>query len=74
MNSLLRKTDLPVGNDLAYVTDAIVTTNREYLQPRSVLGFWKKISVSLVILVAIVATSGWLYLIAKSVGAFVRWL
>jgi hypothetical protein len=73
MKSLLRETD-PVDNVLAFVTDAKVIIGPENLPLGSALGFWKKCSVSVVILVAIISTSGWLYLIAKSVVAFVRWL
>jgi hypothetical protein len=74
MKSLLRKGGLPVDNDLAFVTDPIPTTNLEKLQRSWTLGFWKKFSVAVVFLMAIVATSGWLYLIAMSVGTFVQWL
>jgi hypothetical protein len=74
MNSLLGKGDLPLDNDDLIFADPPVTPNRENLLPGSGPGFWKKCSVSVIVLVAIIATSGWLYLIAKFIGTLVHWL
>lgn len=73
MNSLLRKSDLPADNDDLAFADPTVTFAQNSLQTGFSLAFWKKCSVLVVVLVAIIATSGWLYLIAKLVGAFVHW-
>ena len=68
MNQLLRKHDLPTDNELG-LGDARVTINQEDLQPS-----WAGISgIILVSLLAVVAASGWVFLIAMLVASFASW-
>ena len=69
MNSLRRRRDLSLDkNDPVFAEPPVAIP----AQARSdSLKFWKKCSVLVVVLVAIIATAGWLYLIASSIGAFV---
>jgi hypothetical protein len=68
MKPSLRERGIPIDNDFALRIDPIVTPNQESLQRSSGLGFWKKLSVAVGMLIAIVATSGWLYSLASNLN------
>jgi hypothetical protein len=70
MKPLLRKHGLPTDSDLAFAIDPVAATTSE----SSAVRFGKKFNIAVGVLVAVVATSGWLYLITISVQAFVSWL
>jgi hypothetical protein len=73
MKPSLRKHGLPTGSDLAFAIDPVTTVIPESLPRSSAVRFGRKFSVAISVLVTVVATSGWLYLITISVQAFVSW-
>jgi putative copper export protein len=73
MKPLPREHGLPTKNDLAFASDPLTDTTSE--MPRNwAVRFGKRFSTAIGALVAVVATSGWLYLLTVSIRAFVSWL
>ena len=79
MKPLPRKQGLPddsgmaIGIETMTVTPSTVTPS-ESLSRSSAVRFGKGLNVAVGVLIAVVAASGWLYLITISVDAFVCWL
>jgi hypothetical protein len=74
MKLLLRRHGLPTKNDLAFAVDPVTATAAESLPGNWAACFGKRFSTVIGALVAVVATSGWLYLATLSIRAFVNWL
>jgi hypothetical protein len=73
MKPLPRKHGRPIDNDMALAVDPVTATTSESLPRSPAVRFGKRFSTAVGVLVAVVATSGWLYLITISVRAFVSW-
>ena len=74
MKPLRSKQRLPSVNQLAFADDPETFVAPEELPQSSAVRFGKLFHFATGILVAIVATSGWLYLVTSSVRALVSWL
>jgi hypothetical protein len=70
----LRNHDLPTKNNPAFAIDPVTAISSESLARNWAVGFGKRFSTAIGALVAVVATSGWLYLATLSIRAFVNWL
>jgi hypothetical protein len=69
----LRKHDLPTKNNPAFAIDPVMATTSENLPRNRASRFEKSFSTAIGALVAVVATSGWLYLLTISIRTFVSW-
>jgi hypothetical protein len=73
MKRLLLKRRLP-KNDLAFAVDPPKATTSHSLPRNWAAGLGKRFGTPIGVLVAVVATSGWLYFLTLSIRAFVSWL
>jgi len=74
MKSSLLERELPSDKDSALASNLTANTAQESTKHNLRLGFWRKFRIVVVVLVAVIATSGWIYLIANSVRAVVNGL
>ena len=74
MNPLPRKQGLPDDSGMAIGIETMTVIPSESLSRSSAVRFGKNLNIAVGVLVAVVAASGWLYLITISVHAFVSWL
>jgi hypothetical protein len=70
----LRGYEPPDDSNMAVKIDPLTTTTSRRWTRIVAVRFGNKFDAAIGALVAVVAASGWLYLIAKSVRAFVDWI